>query len=152
MNMFENKTLLLWIAVVVIILFSTPLKCKGLSFKDGDKEGFYTTYGNFKRYCPSAGWRSRYSCAKCTNAGWCVNSAGYGECVPGDSSGPYFRDDCQYYSYGDNYAHYPYSHVFPIVQTRSIYPNVRYRLRRPYRWRRGKHQAHQAHQAHKGRK
>lgn len=92
--MLENKATLLWIFVLAVILLSTPVKCKAL---DKNKEGFYTTYGYYKKYCPSTGWRSRYSCAKCTNAGYCISSSGIGECVPGDSSGPYFREDCQYW-------------------------------------------------------
>jgi len=111
---------------------STPTKCPGLL--GAEKEGFYTYYGYYKRYCPSCGWRSRYSCAKCTNCGYCITPSGYGECVPGDSSGPYFRSDCTYWEYGDPYYYYPYSHIFPVVKVKSMYPNYRWRLRRPWRW------------------
>lgn len=127
----KHFVIILWIAIIAIFIFATSSGCGS----DKVKEGFYNYYGYYKRYCPSAGWRSRSSCAKCTNAGWCVNASGYGQCVPGDSSGPYFTSDCVYWEYGDPYYYAPMSHIYPIVSTRSIYPYHRWRLRRPYRWR-----------------
>jgi len=93
-------------------------------------EGFYTYPGYYKKYCPSCGWRSRYNCSKCTNCGYCVTASGYGECVPGDSSGPYFRSDCMYWEYGDAYDFYPYSHVFPVIKTYDNYPYYRWNLKK----------------------
>lgn len=144
--MLNNKAVLVWIFVLAVLLLFTPVKCPGMTAfmnndgVDGEKEGFYTYYGYYKKYCGSSGWRSRSSCSKCTNAGWCISPGGYGECVPGDSKGPYFRDDCQYWEYGDPYYYYPYSHVFPSIKVKSISPYYRYRIRKPYRWRKkGRH-------------
>jgi len=128
----KNNLLFLWGTVFLIILLSTPVSCDSTN---KNVEGFYTNYGYYKKYCPSVGWRSRHSCSKCTNGGWCITPSGYGECVPGDSSGPYFRDDCMYYEYGDPYYYYPHSNIYPVVKTKSIYPYYRYDMRRPYRWR-----------------
>lgn len=128
-----NKVIIfIFILIIVIIFLTTPTICKKLDF---NKEGFYTYYGYYKKYCPSCGWRSRYSCSKCTNCGYCITPNGYGECVPGDSSGPYFREDCYHWEYGDPYYYYPYSHIFPAVKVKNIYPYHRWKLRKPRRWR-----------------
>lgn len=92
-------------------------------------EGF-TDYGYYKRYCSSCGYKSRRSCGKCINCGYCISSSGYGECVAGDSSGPYFRQDCVYWEYGDPYHYYPYSHMYPSVKIKSMYPHYRWKTRR----------------------
>lgn len=113
--MMDLKLVLLWVVVVAVIFMSKK------------KEGFYAGY--YKKYCPSCGWRSRHSCSKCTNCGYCVTSTGYGECVPGDSYGPYFREDCQYWEYGDPYVYLP-------SRGRMFYPHRRYGIRHPRRWRR----------------
>jgi hypothetical protein len=118
---------LLWIFILAIILLSTPTKCPAQT------EGFDTYYGYYKRYCPTCGWRSRASCSKCLNCGWSINAAGQGQCVPGDSSGPYYTDDTMYWEYGnDNNFYYPYSHIYPVVKVRSIYPYYNYKLRKPW--------------------
>lgn len=119
--------ILFWVVFVCIILLSIPTMC-------GQHENFINYYGHFKSYCPSCGWRSRNSCSKCTNCGYCITASGYGECVPGDSSGPYFRSDCLYYEYGSPYEYYPYSHLFPVVKTRSVYPYYGYNKRKPLSW------------------
>lgn len=81
----NNKLILLVILLV------------GIIFLVNKSEGFDPYY---KRYCPSCGWRSRGSCSKCTNCGYCINKYGIGSCVPGDSQGPYYRRDCKYWEYG----------------------------------------------------
>ena len=40
------------------------------------------------------------ACLSCNNCGWCVDPNGYGSCVLGDYSGPYFADCSQYYYNG----------------------------------------------------
>lgn len=116
---------LLWIFIIVVIIVVVT----------GKKwEGFETNYGYYKRYCGSCGWRSRFSCGKCSNCGYCIRANGLGECVPGDSNGPYFATDCMFWEYGDPYAYASVSNIYPIVQVRNIYPSYRYRMRKPYRW------------------
>ena len=127
--MLTQSLFLLWVLILCVIFLSTPTQCNSLS---DNTEGFYTYYGYYKKYCPSCGWRSRYACSKCTNCGYCVTASGYGECVPGDSSGPYFRSDCMYWEFGDPYYYYPYSHIFPVVSIRSQYPTYRWRHTRPW--------------------
>lgn len=87
----KDAAILLWILIIAVVLLSTPFKC------EPKKEGFYTYYGYYKQYCPSCGWRSRYSCAKCTNCGYCITASGAGFCTPGDSSGPFFENSCVYW-------------------------------------------------------
>lgn len=125
--------ILFWVLVLAVILLSTPTKCTLGGGEDG-VEGFYTYYGYYKNYCPSCGWRSRYSCSSCTNCGWCINASGIGSCQSGDSRGPYFTKDCLYWSYNDPMVYYPYSHLYPVVKRRSIYPYHRYKVARPWRW------------------
>ena len=93
-----------------------------LTYNEEITEGFNTYYGYYKKYCPSCGWRSRYSCSNCTNCGYCITADGRGECVPGDKYGPYFRDDCQFYEYGKPSEYSPYSMAYPVVQVRTRYP------------------------------
>jgi len=122
----QTAVILFWIVVVIIVLLFLSTQC---NTKSG-AENFYTYNGYYKSYCPSCGWRSRYSCSKCNNCGYCITPSGYGECVPGDSSGPYFRDDCLYWEFGDPYYYYPYSNISPVVKVKSLYPykNYKYNL------------------------
>ena len=113
---------LFWILIVAIILLSTPTK-----YVPDKKEGFHTYFSYFKNYCPSCGWRSRYSCSKCINCGYCITAKGVGSCESGDSSGPYFREDCMIWDYGSNYDYYPGSTVYPIYKTKTIYPYSKYK-------------------------
>ena len=38
-------------------------------------------------------------CANCVDCGYCLNSNGTIDCVPGNNVGPYFRQDCVSYQY-----------------------------------------------------
>lgn len=127
--------ILFWILVLAVILLSTPTKCTLGGGEDG-VEGFYTYYGYYKNYCPSCGHLSRYGCSKCNNCGICVTPSGQSQCVSGDSRGPFFRSDCQAYFFNDPYIYYPYSHLYPVVKRRSIYPYYRYKVNRPWKWNR----------------
>lgn len=98
------------------------------------KEGFYNYYGYYKKYCSSCGHRSRATCSTCTNCGYGITASGYGECMPGDSYGPYFRDDILYWEYGNPYNLIPIDKIYPHVQAKSIYPYYRWNLRGPWRW------------------
>lgn len=117
----KHPLLFLWLIFVIILVIKT--------LKDCSVEGFYTYHGYYKKYCSSCGWRSRSSCSKCTNCGYCITPDGTGECVPGDSSGPYFREDCLYWEYGDPYYYYPYNHIYPVVKVKTTYPYSRYNMR-----------------------
>ena len=124
---------LLWVFILAVLLLSTPTECPALA--DDNVEGFHDYSGNYyKKSCSSCGWRSRYSCAKCTNCGYCIDKNGNGECKSGDSSGSFWsnNNDCMYWEYGSP-SYYPYSHVFPVVKVKSIYPYYRWRLRAPYK-------------------
>lgn len=135
--MFNNKVVVIAVAIIIvaIALFMIPTTCSSTT------EGFHTYDGYYKKYCSSCGWRSRFSCSKCTNCGYGVTASGYGECVPGDSRGPYFRDDFTYWEYGDPYTDYPFSNLYPVVKVSNMYPQYRWNVRKPWRqnrWRRDK--------------
>lgn len=119
-----------WIIVISIILVVL------LYFNYGKgMEPFYTSFNSFyKNYCPSCGWRSRKSCSKCLNCGFCITAQGTGECVPGDSKGPYFRSDCAAWEYSNAYSYYPYSNLYPVVKLQSSSPYFQYQVNKPYRW------------------
>ena len=112
-----NKNLLiyLWVGLMVVLILTT-------SPKREIKENFVY---NLPRYCGNCGYNDRTSCAGCTDCGYCINKFGYGECIPGDSRGPYFRDDCMYWEYDaplSYYYRYPYSHLYPIISVGDYYP------------------------------
>lgn len=123
--MYENIIVIVLITVVVFLLIPSTKRNKG------NEEHFQTYYGYYKQYCPTCGWRSRNSCSKCTNCGYCITASGYGECVPGDNNGPYFRSDCMYWEYGDPYYYYPYSNIYPVITVNSAYPYYRYGVNKP---------------------
>lgn len=118
--------ILIWIFIIALILLSTPSKC---TIKKTEGFGNY-----FKQYCPSCGWRNTYDCTKCTNCGICTTKEGVSYCTPGDVNGPYFRNDCLSYTYGDPSYYAPDANTFSTVQVRDIYPYVRYSLRNPWRY------------------
>ena len=125
--MFKNKTMLLfWIFIIAVILISCPANL-------GNKiEGFYIDGSPYKKYCSHCGYKSKRSCAKCVNCGICVTPNGYSECLPGDSSGPYFRNDCIYWNYGRSY--YPYNHIEPVIKRYSRRPLRKYKRRKFKAW------------------
>lgn len=125
---------LFWILILAVILLSVPSKCmRGRAEGMRGVEPFVDYYGYYKKFCPSCGWRSRNSCSKCTNCIFGVTKDGYGRCLAGDSSGPYFANDLLYYEYGDDQTFYPGSNVYPIVKHRNIYPYNRWELNRSLR-------------------
>lgn len=120
---------------MTIIIFLILLYC------DKPIEGFYSPWNLFytsTKYCSECNTQSRYSCNNCINCGYCINNRGLGECVVGDESGPYFRDDCIYYEYGKQqnrygsyfnpfYNPFYYDYLYPTVS----YPRLNY-LRRHF--------------------
>lgn len=136
MDLNKYAPILIGILILAVLFISLPTKCiPFFGKKDENVEGFYPYYDAYKRYCGSCTGRTRRSCGKCLNCGWCMNSKGVGTCVAGDSHGPFFRDDCMYWEYGNPYYHYPNDHIFPIFQVRSSYPRWRFRRNRPWRYR-----------------
>jgi len=132
MQLSQTGVILIWVLILFVILLSTPWANNS---KNKQTEGFYTYYGYYKKYCSSCGWRSRESCSNCTNCGYCITADGNGECVPGDSSGPYDKSNCMYWEYGDPYYYWPYDNIFPTIKTKNVYPYYHYQVRKPNRWR-----------------
>lgn len=132
--------ILFWVLVCAVILLSTPTKCV-LNGKDGKdvKEGFYTYFSYFKQYCPSCNERTSFACDKCTNCTTCILPNGQSFCTPGDASGPFFRTDCAYTKYGSTDHYYPYSHLYPNIREKSIYPYTHHRtVQKPWKWNKAK--------------
>lgn len=69
--------------------------------------------------CPNCGKRDKLQCFECKTCGWCLTPNGYGECVPGDLNGPYFRQDCLAWQSGSpiTYNHPLISYRQPITTT-----------------------------------
>ncbi len=105
--------------------------------KYGNMENFYTYNSYYKQYCPSCNWRSRRTCSKCLNCGYCETAQGVGECVPGDANGPFFRNDCVTWQYGDAYQYYPYANLYPVNLVKSSNPYFQKQLKKPYEWVKG---------------
>lgn len=118
----ENYIIVLfWILVLMVILSSIPIK-----------EGYHNFFGYSKQYCPSCGWRSMKSCKDCINCGICTTANGVSSCSLGDQSGPYYRNDCAYWDYGNQYNYYQNAIAYPVVTTRDRYPYNRWGKNRPY--------------------
>jgi hypothetical protein len=97
-------------------------------------ENFYTYNSYYKHHCPSCGWRNRKTCSSCLNCGFCTTAEGVGECVAGNSSGPFFRNDCAVWEYGDAYQYYPYANLYPVTKVKSVNPYFQKEDKRPYKW------------------
>lgn len=119
------------IVITIIILFILILL---FSNRNETKEDFYTYNSYYKQYCPSCNWRSQRTCSKCLNCGFCVTKEGVGTCEPGDSRGPFFRNDCTTWEYGDVYQYYPYANLYPVVQVKSQNPYFQKQIKKPYEW------------------
>lgn len=59
----------------------------------------HTIEGFIPGPCPNCGQRNRLQCSDCASCGWCLTPDGYGECVPGNQKGPFFRQDCLDWQY-----------------------------------------------------
>jgi hypothetical protein len=80
------KLLLLLLAIFLFLRFQTI------------KEGFH--YPPFRMsYCDKCGDKGEFTCGNCANCGFCIDQFGFGECVPGDQYGPFFREDCVHWQY-----------------------------------------------------
>ena len=125
-----RSIVLFWLLILTVILLSVPTKC---NLSNSEVEGFTDYYGYYKKYCPSCGHRGKRSCGKCTNCILAYTANGHSECIPGNSQGPFFRDDILYYEYGDAETYYNGANVYPIVQMRNVKPYTRWNLNRSLR-------------------
>lgn len=80
------------------------------------------------QYCPNCGDLNLATCSTCANCGICV-TGGVGKCVPGNSSGPYFEKDCEYWN------HQPYVYNYEIPS----YINYNYTYDLPHHIRHSNH-------------
>lgn len=117
----ELVILIFVLVIILLIVSSLPTKC---ILKN--RENFAPGYGYYKLYCPSCGWNSRYECSGCSNCGYCITANGSGECTPGDSSGPYFRQDCVQWEYDSPYFYYIGNNVYPVSITRKYPKKLNY--------------------------
>jgi hypothetical protein len=122
----KMKCIIIIIIVLLVLLY--------LNSNNDIAENFWSYNSYYKNYCPSCNWRNRRTCSKCLNCGFCLTAEGTGECVPGDSNGPYFRSDCVGWEYGDSYQYYPYANIYPVVSVKSANPYFQKQIRKPYRW------------------
>lgn len=125
-----NKTtmILFVILLIAIVSLSMPTKCVK------NKEGFYT-FGSYpQQYCSSCGYLGRGECNNCVNCGYSINASGYGQCIPGDSNGPYFSLDTMIWEYNRPYI-YPSRGIYPIVKSKPIYPHNKYWIKKYGKWR-----------------
>lgn len=79
---------------------------------------FYN-YSN-RNPCQNCGYLREKRCSKCSNCGWCINSDGKGQCVPGTAVGPLFTQDCVYYSQNER----PLGQRYPYPYRRKFWENV----------------------------
>ncbi len=117
-----TKTILILILIICFILSSMPLGCK-------KREGFYVmSQSPYPKYCGGGcGYKNRWKCMNCLNCGLCLTPNGYEECVPGNSTAPYFRSDCISYTYGRSYN--------PYYNLQNIYtPTVQPEYKPWWRW------------------
>lgn len=80
--------------MIYLILFIILVIFIGIYFSKS-KEQFNVG----KYYCSTCFDRSKSSCDKCTNCGYCVTSDGKGKCVPGDVNGPHYYKNCSQWYY-----------------------------------------------------
>jgi len=99
----------IWIILISILLLSIPINF------NNKIERFYE-YDHFKNYCSSCKYRNAYNCNKCTNCGLCIKKNGYNKCVPGDNNGPWFENNCMYWTYNNNEDYYYQNpHFIPTI-------------------------------------
>jgi len=97
----DSRYVVTVIITILIVIFVFWIINMDHDDKMHDSEAFSSNYSYYPntRFCTNCDNRSYSTCANCTNCGYCYTSNGYGECVPGDENGPYFRTDCLNYEY-----------------------------------------------------
>lgn len=109
-----------WIAIIGLLIFY-------ICIKNNNKEIFI-----FKnKYCSKCNYNNRKKCSKCINCGYCHTIYGTRECIPGDSKGPYFREDCIFWEYLNPRYWMNYYYIFPFYY--PYYSNI-YWNRRNKNW------------------
>lgn len=103
------KVLVVFLVILLIYSIYTQKCVEGF-------EGFTDT-----PYCGDCGKRGRYSCSGCVDCGYCISESGAGECIPGDSKGPFFRDDCVSWEYGSPAGQTFYDNRYPPYFMPQIY-------------------------------
>jgi hypothetical protein len=91
MNIMKHSILLLCAVVAIVVVVAIVLKL--CWHRWSLCETFITGP------CPNCGKRNKPQCFDCKSCGWCTTPDGDGECVPGNSQGPLFRQDCVAWQY-----------------------------------------------------
>ena len=118
----EPLTIFLYVLSILLIILSI------IFLQQSNSEGFTILE------CPNCGQRDQWQCYECSTCGWCITPEGFGECVPGDQYGPYFRKDCLYWDYGPNYLWYRPAPRWYWWRPWSWWPwRPRWSRRHPYR-------------------
>lgn len=97
--------LLAMVLCVIIISATDRVRCneKFGNIYNYNRDVYYRynfRYPNkYYTFCKNCENRSPYNCKNCVNCGLCYSYNGDVTCVPGDRSGPYFREQCQYWEY-----------------------------------------------------
>jgi hypothetical protein len=85
------QTIYLFIIVIIILLCTKQNKENWFPYPE-------KVISEFKPYltnCKKCSYLRKEECDSCLNCGWCIDGSGNGKCVPGDSKGPHFNNDCQ---------------------------------------------------------
>lgn len=80
--------------IIYLLIFSSKNIMEGF----GELKAF-----NVCGDCNTVGKKGVSECLSCTNCGWCTDPNGYGSCVMGDYTGPYFAD-CSQFMFGGGVA------------------------------------------------
>lgn len=134
-NEFIYSKVVIGVLVIIILLYlcirfekingvDTNVICA--ENKSENQENYVTSVNlydyNYPRYCSSCGNKNMAQCNDCIDCGVCKTPDGDVECVPGDIYGPYFREDCVDYEYGNMYPYYWDSDDWNYWNT-TYYPN-----------------------------
>jgi hypothetical protein len=91
-------------------------------------EDFYVGSNYFlPKYCGYCGYQNIYECKNCTNCGVCTTADGRSECINGDITGPYFREDCMSWEYQQQPPTTQY--LMPYHYSTNIFPSINYQYK-----------------------
>jgi len=80
------------VIIVVLIIYLVIYTCRDSIDNFGNGISAFKSCGD----CKTEGEKGAAQCLGCTNCGWCVDQNGYGSCVQGDYTGPYYADCAQF--------------------------------------------------------